>query len=235
MEQTFGKLVLLHDGGGGREFGLGKASITLGRGLANDIVLADVRVSRDHARLECGPAGCCIVDLGSSNGIQLNGRGVEQADLAPGDVLGLGSSQLRYVVSASEEDLGVTRLDSEGDIELTLNQEILPMAINETDAPRLVVFAQDRTWEVPLEDVEMVTIGRTGASDLTLDQDRVSRQHAEVVPQVFDFPAKEGIHDELLFLVDQVLKVLANPGQLGIELLEDAVSVAIHGHAVHQI
>lgn len=181
MDETFGKLVLLEEERGGREFELSKASITLGRGLANDIVLADVRVSRNHARLECDSSGCRILDLGSSNGTQLNGHDIIQADLKRGDVISLGSSRLRYLVSPLAEDLAMTRLDSEGDIQLTLSQEILPMTINETDTPRLVVFTQEGTREVSLEDVERITVGRTDESDLTLVEDRVSRRHAEVL------------------------------------------------------
>src|SRR5574340_1050031 len=98
MTDSFGKLILIQEGGPEQEFELGKASISLGRALTNDIILNDTRVSRSHARLECGPEGCSLVDLGSSNGTRLNGARVPgRAALAPGDMLGLGSLQLRYL------------------------------------------------------------------------------------------------------------------------------------------
>ena len=60
MDETYGQLILMRDGGAERAFDLNKTSITLGRDLTNDVVLGDGRVSRNHARLECGPAGCEI-------------------------------------------------------------------------------------------------------------------------------------------------------------------------------
>jgi pSer/pThr/pTyr-binding forkhead associated (FHA) protein len=181
MENNYGKLTLLKDGGPEREFSLSKASISLGRGLANDIILADLRVSREHARVECDASGCSIVDLRSVNSTHLNGHPVERSKLKPGDVISLGSSRLRYQNSAPIDDLELTRLDSEADVELTLNREILPTAINETGIPRLVVFTQEETWEVPLDGAEAITIGRADDSDLLLDRALVSRHHAQVV------------------------------------------------------
>ena len=183
MEQNYGKLILLQDGGPEREFSLSKSDISLGRGLTNDIVLADLRVSREHARLACGPDGCSILDLGSANKTHLNGTPVARSRLQPGDVISLGSSRLRYEVSAPADDLGLTRLDSEADIELTLDREILPTALNETGIPRLVVFTQEGTWEVPLDGVEAVTMGRADDNDLVLDRALVSRRHAQLVRQ----------------------------------------------------
>jgi pSer/pThr/pTyr-binding forkhead associated (FHA) protein len=183
MDENFGQLVLEHGGKAERAFDLNRTSISLGRDLSNDVVLGDVRVSRSHARLECGPAGCEIVDLGSSNGTQLNGIAVQRARLSPGDTISLGSSQLRYRTATPMDDPGATRLDTAGDVALTLEREVLPMSINETGVPRLVIFTPRRTWEVSLEGVEAVSIGRTGENRVALDLDRVSRRHAEVVRQ----------------------------------------------------
>lgn len=182
MEPGYGKLVLVEQEGPGREFGLSKASITLGRAVSNDIVLGDARASREHARLECGAGGCEIVDLGSSNGTRLNGKPVQRATLKPGDVVSVGSSQLRFEAETLlADELEVTRLDSESDLARTMDREALPVAINETDLPRLVVFDREQAIEVPLHAVDRVTIGRTDENDVVVEQGSVSRQHAEVV------------------------------------------------------
>jgi pSer/pThr/pTyr-binding forkhead associated (FHA) protein len=181
MDENYGQLVLVREGGAERAFDLNKTSITLGRDLANDIVLGDVRVSRSHARLACGPAGCEIIDLGSSNGTRLNGVPVQRSKLSPGDTIGLGSSQLVYHVEQPMEDLEATWLDTSADLALTLEREFLPMSINETGLPRLVVFTREETWEVPLQDVDAVTIGRADDNQVVVDLDNVSRCHAEVV------------------------------------------------------
>jgi hypothetical protein len=53
---------------------------TIGRSRECDIVLADSNISRQHAELRPGPGGRWTVeDLGSTNGVRVNGR-----DVAPG-------------------------------------------------------------------------------------------------------------------------------------------------------
>ena len=84
--QMYGKLVLILPDGDEQSFELAKTEVVIGRGVESDIVLADGRVSRAHARLECGPSGCYLVDLGSANGSFLNGGRVERARLSPGDM-----------------------------------------------------------------------------------------------------------------------------------------------------
>lgn len=56
-------------------------SLTLGRGEWNDIILDDPSVSRDHARLLWEGDKARIVDLGSRNQIQVQGRAVKEAQL----------------------------------------------------------------------------------------------------------------------------------------------------------
>lgn len=48
--------------------------ITIGRQQGNDVVLADQRVSRRHALIECQGGVCHIVDLESSNGTYVAGQ-----------------------------------------------------------------------------------------------------------------------------------------------------------------
>jgi pSer/pThr/pTyr-binding forkhead associated (FHA) protein len=181
MQDNYGKLIVTQPGMQERAFELGKASVTLGRATTNDIVLDEGRVSRSHARLECGPSGCQIVDLGSSNGTRVNGLRVERAVLQPGDVVGIGSAQLRYVDAAIPEDAGLTVIDSEADLDKCIECESLPMSVSETGVPRLVVFTAGRTWELPLDAVDRVTIGRTDENQIVLEHTKVSRRHAEVV------------------------------------------------------
>jgi len=181
MENTFGKLILVNPGGPEQEYELSKSSVSIGRGAANDIILNDGRVSRSHARLECSPSGCMIVDLGSSNGTRLNGERVERALLAPGDVLNLGGAQLRFEAQPLVEELGMTVIDTEAVLDLTLDREFLPIAVNETSTPRLVIVTPGRTWEISLEDEEKITIGRADTNTVVLDQTKASRQHAEIV------------------------------------------------------
>ncbi len=69
----------------------------VGRLAECDVYLPDdPRVSRRHARLDWDGSGWVVVDAGSSNGLYVNGKRVEERRLKPGDVLELGETRLRY-------------------------------------------------------------------------------------------------------------------------------------------
>ncbi|MEJ2303881.1 MAG: FHA domain-containing protein [Anaerolineales bacterium] len=180
MDTRYGKLILLDPNGPEQEFELAKSSISLGRATTNDIILDDARVSRRHAQLDCGAQGITVVDLGSSNGTRINGIRIDHATLVPEDTIGLGSQQLRYRVEDPTEDVGLTVIDTQMQLDQTINDEYLPVVINETGSPSLVVFTGDRTWSLDLRDLDQVLIGRDESCALLIDASNVSRRHAEV-------------------------------------------------------
>jgi adenylate cyclase len=95
------------------------SEITIGRGLDNGLVLADPSVSRSHAVIRRGDEGWTVQDLGSTNGITVNGQAVSQAALAPGDVLRVGTVDVR--VEAAAEDAGTAEEDpDEGILNATI-------------------------------------------------------------------------------------------------------------------
>ena len=63
---------------------------TIGRASWNDLVLANMAVSRAHARIVTEPGGLAIEDLGSRNGVIVEGSRTERASLAPGAMVRLG-------------------------------------------------------------------------------------------------------------------------------------------------
>ena len=64
----------------------------LGRSRECDCVLNDPNVSRRHAELRRDSVGDWqIVDLGSTNGVKVNGRKVDPSRLRPGDEVVLGT------------------------------------------------------------------------------------------------------------------------------------------------
>ncbi|KAA0265733.1 MAG: DUF2662 domain-containing protein [Acidobacteria bacterium] len=65
---------------------------TLGRSRECDCVIDDQNVSRRHAELRRNDSGDWqIVDLGSTNGVKVNGRRIDTSRLAPGDEVALGT------------------------------------------------------------------------------------------------------------------------------------------------
>src|ERR1700688_3448104 len=77
-----------------RLFPLTGGQVRLGRGGDNDIVLADVSVSRNHAEIRRGPDGWHIHDLRSTNGVEVNRVPVRSAPLRPGDRVTVGVFEL---------------------------------------------------------------------------------------------------------------------------------------------
>ena len=180
MDVRYGKLIHLNPNGPGQEFELVKTGISLGRGTTNDIILDDARISRRHAQLEYSAQGVSLVDLGSANGTRLNGRRIERATLVPGDTINLGSQQLQYRVDDPSEDAGMTAIDTELQFEQAMDDEFLPVVINETGNPSLVVYTGERTWRVDLKELDQASIGRDESCEVYIDADKASRRHAEV-------------------------------------------------------
>ncbi|MFJ9952532.1 FHA domain-containing protein [Kitasatospora sp. NPDC091207] len=98
-----------HDAGGPqptmiRNLTAGMNTVRIGRALDNDIVVSDLQVSRHHAELRQLPDGRYeIVDLGSHNGIFLNGRPVQRQLMGPQDRLTVGHSSFVLVGDQLQE------------------------------------------------------------------------------------------------------------------------------------
>lgn len=90
------RLILTHDGAVIREFKLDKERTTVGRKPHNDIHLEDPTVSGDHAvflKLQ----HVYVEDLGSTNGVILNGKRVTKRQLNHGDVVRIGRHEFKFV------------------------------------------------------------------------------------------------------------------------------------------
>ena len=70
--------------------------VVIGRSRDCEIQLADANVSRRHAELRQEGASYWIVDLGSTNGMEVNGKRVKRAKLRDGDTITLGSTELTF-------------------------------------------------------------------------------------------------------------------------------------------
>jgi pSer/pThr/pTyr-binding forkhead associated (FHA) protein len=82
----------------GAEVELDSSPLTVGRGETNDVpVTADEYASARHARFEPRRDGVWVEDVGSTNGTFVNGiRLTRERRLAPGDVVRVGETDLRY-------------------------------------------------------------------------------------------------------------------------------------------
>jgi hypothetical protein len=80
----------------GTRYEVKQRRVVIGRSRDCDIQLADTNVSRRHAELRQEGASYWIVDLGSTNGIEVNGKRVKRAKLTDGDTITLGSTKVAF-------------------------------------------------------------------------------------------------------------------------------------------
>jgi hypothetical protein len=85
--------VLIWDG---RDVPLDRDVVVIGRSSGCDIVLDDPNVSRRHAEVRRLGEGFSLVDLGSTNGTEVNDQRVGETSLMNGDVIGVGTTRLTF-------------------------------------------------------------------------------------------------------------------------------------------
>jgi hypothetical protein len=93
-----GRAILVAEG---KRYAVGPGGATIGRSRECDIVLNDSNVSRRHAELRPLGDGWTVTDLGSTNGVRVNGRDVranEPQPLQAGDRIDVGTVDARFEV-----------------------------------------------------------------------------------------------------------------------------------------
>lgn len=94
--QTTAQLVL-ETADGPHAFPIELDLVTVGRGLNNDLIVEDPRVSRQHAQLRYRSRRYFIGDLGSTNGTYVNGTQVTTDQvLRDGDTVSFGGLEMRF-------------------------------------------------------------------------------------------------------------------------------------------
>ena len=66
---------------------------TIGSVAGNTVVLADPAVSRKHAGIRKVDSNYELADLGSTNGVYVNGHKVPKKNLEPGDIIRVGNTE----------------------------------------------------------------------------------------------------------------------------------------------
>jgi hypothetical protein len=128
------RLIIEDDEGSTTIVPLGKETITIGRQQGNTIQLTEKNVSRRHARLTPDGEAWVIEDLGSYNGVKVNGRPVDaRVVLQEGDVVQIGDYHL-----ALTEDVDRRSLNYDRPRGAAANDGAEPMlASSSTNLPRL--------------------------------------------------------------------------------------------------
>lgn len=87
-----------------RRFKLGEDDVLIGRTPDCDIQIIADNVSRRHARISFGNEEYRIEDLGSTNGIYVNGVKVERCVLRKHDVLEIGGIKILFLEEKIRQD-----------------------------------------------------------------------------------------------------------------------------------
>lgn len=127
------ELVLFRPDDTSERYKIPRAGLLIGRSADCDVVLGYQSVSRQHARVWMDGEDLCIEDLGSSNGLEVNGLRTQQGCLHDDDEIQIGEVRIR-VARGTESTLGQSFITPRRAKEL--HQEIL----ESKNDPRLVVL-----------------------------------------------------------------------------------------------
>ena len=151
------------------------STINIGRAASNDLVLNHPSVSRHHARLTILPGDTTLlIDLGSLNGLFVNGQQVQEFKLADQDRVGIGMYDLKYETAAEQPlhvEVGSKQLtDARGMLSDTLKAALRVQTDAGVPAQQAV---QDRLRTLEQENKLLkllLGVGKTLASVLTPEE-----------------------------------------------------------------
>lgn len=103
---------LIVDNGQRRREMLLVGTLVIGRDPACDVTDADVLLSRRHAEFALDGQGVAVRDLGSRNGVFLNGRKIAEEPLRPGDLVQIGNLRVHYVEDEAPLSTEVARTET---------------------------------------------------------------------------------------------------------------------------
>ena len=158
------------NGRSGAEISFDQGTYTIGRVDGNDVVLPSNSVSRTHARIFVDNNKCYIDDLGSANGVFVDGsKCTERTEIRNGSKIRIGE----YTLYLEYKDRS----------ELNSGQEILKTQIvsGEQSGYKIVRVGDNFAGEEFMLSEESNTIGRTEDNYILLSDPSISRNHAKIV------------------------------------------------------
>jgi pSer/pThr/pTyr-binding forkhead associated (FHA) protein len=92
------KLTIVDGKDSGKNIEITKDEILAGRSLDNDFVISDISVSRKHFKIKKEGNRFIISDMGSGNGIKVNGTKTTSTTLSDGDIISVGARQIKFEI-----------------------------------------------------------------------------------------------------------------------------------------
>lgn len=152
---------------------LSEGATRIGRAEDNELVLADVGVSRRHAQIFISRGEVTIEDLGSGNGTYYNGYRIQTQPLQDGDEIVIDPFVLQFRISGQEKALRVTD-----------PPESAPARLE------VVVGTGMAGSSYPITS-RGLSIGRSEDRDVVIPDPAASRHHCSVLLQGEDYVLKD--------------------------------------------
>ena len=160
-----------------------KDIVSIGRSRDNDIVIENLAISRNHARIRRDAEGRFILsDLNSANGTLVNGVRITKTEIMSGDTIGIGKHRLRF----EDDTFGEEALIGEA---FTADRTML---VEKTPDARLTVRkGKQKGQEFKVTKYE-TTVGRSASeNDICIHDWFVSKRHALIIRQGNKFFIKD--------------------------------------------
>jgi adenylate cyclase len=207
---------------------------TIGRGAQNNIVLADLSASSQHARLRKMGTGWALEDLKSTNGTTLNGQVVLSAPIGPGDELRIGRAVITFEDLDTVDAIAAIDRPSESKQASGMQQSLMqslasgPSSFMDgissgRNVPLLAIGGEDagRKSDIAVVNVEL---GRRSHVEQTMALDPLESDTIQVAPQTV-LPA-ESAAERKLQLIQQVSEKLIRIFEPE-ELLKEILAIVI--------
>jgi pSer/pThr/pTyr-binding forkhead associated (FHA) protein len=174
--------------GGGIPLELVSPRVTIGRSAECDIALPLATVSSKHCKLEFRDGVWHVSDLGSRNGIRVNGQPQRDGKLLPGSVLSIAQLrfQVEYSLPAAVEKAALSRssalpspIRSDNTTECSPVDPSRPKPSSRITATFGELLPCGGGAPIPLVPPKVV-IGRSSNCDVTLPYSTVSSRHCEL-------------------------------------------------------
>ena len=89
---------------------IGSRGLTIGRSETRDVVIPDPAASRHHCSIIVRESSWMMRDMGSANGVFVNGARVRESVLSEGDRIRIGNTELRFtMLDATQADSSTTQ------------------------------------------------------------------------------------------------------------------------------
>ena len=160
---------------GTKHLKLGNGPVSIGRQADNAIVLPDELTSRHHCVIEPWEGGFRIRDLGSANGTKLNDQKISTDVLDNGDVVQIGSVELRFIdpeqlaprrrqnvpdfeTAAADNRANLHDLDT---LDVDIHAEVLDAPTNYERKLRAII---DSAQDKPFNDTDISLVDNRGST-----------------------------------------------------------------------